>query len=244
MGRSEVATSRIEGVRPVIEAIRAGRRRVFQVALPATVRSHGARELADLARERGIPTSQNPDQSVWAEAERFPEEPFEALLEARGTRRLVALDGVTDVGNLGSIARSAESAGVSGLLLEQRNAPPIGAGALRASAGALEHLRVGRTPSLPRALNLCASEGLAILAADPGGSPLSAVPDEVLGGEWVWLFGSEERGVRPGLRENAHWRIGIPQRGNVASLGVAAAAAYLLLRTAERVDAAARSENP
>ena len=217
---------------------------MLQVALPATARSPGARELAALTRERGIPTTATVGETVWAEAERFPEEPFEALLEAAGRRCLVALDGVTDVGNLGSIARSAEAAGVSGLVLEQRNAPSIGAGALRASAGALEHLRVGRTPSLPRALALCAAEGLAILAADPSGEPLASVPDEVLAGDWVWVFGSEERGVRRGLQARASWRVGIPQRGRVGSLGVAAAAAYLLLRTAERAEPAIPGRNP
>jgi 23S rRNA (guanosine2251-2'-O)-methyltransferase len=244
MGRSDVAACRIEGVRAVIEAIRAGRRRVLRVALPALPRSPGARELAELIHERGIPTALNRDEAVWAEAEPLPEEPFEALLEAQGRRRLVALDGVTDVGNLGSIARSAEAAGASGLVLETRHAPPIGAGALRASAGALEYLRVGRAPSLPRAIDLCVAEGLAILAADPAGDPISAVPDAVLAGEWVWLFGSEDKGVRPGVRARAKWRVGIPQRGRIASLGVAAAAAYLLLRTAERAEPAVRASNP
>ncbi len=232
----------------MIEAIRAGRRRVLRVVLPETLRSAGARELAELARARGIATGSSRDSSaepsVWAEAEPFPEEFFEALLVAPGRRRLVALDGVTDVGNLGSIARSAEAAGASGLVLEQRHAPPIGTGALRASAGALEYLRVGRTPNLSRALDLCVAEGLAVLAADPSGAPLSAVSDQALSGDWVWVFGAEDRGLRPGLLARATWRVGIPQRGRIASLGVAAAAAYLLLRTAERGEPAAAGENP
>jgi 23S rRNA (guanosine2251-2'-O)-methyltransferase len=217
----------------VIEAIRAGRRRVLQVALPATVRSPGARELAELTRERGIPTSLNREPAVWAEAEPLPEEAFEALLEAPGRRRLVALDGVTDVGNLGSIARSAEVAGASGLVLEHRHAPPISPAALRASAGALEHLRVGRTPNLGRALALARAEGLAVLLADPAGIPIADLDPGRLRGDLLWLFGSEDRGVRPGLRTHADVVVSAPVRGRVGSLGVAAAAAYLLLRTSE-----------
>jgi 23S rRNA (guanosine2251-2'-O)-methyltransferase len=197
------------------------------------VRSAGAKELASLARASGIPTVPNRDQSVWADADPYPEEPFEALLEAAGSRYLVALDGVTDVGNLGSIARSADAAGFSGLLLEQRNAPPIGTGALRASSGALEYLRVGRAPNLGRALDVCAAEGLGVLVADPGGVPFPELPGGLVRGELVWVFGSEERGVRQGIRDRATFRVGIPQAGRVGSLGVAAAAAYLLLRTHE-----------
>jgi tRNA G18 (ribose-2'-O)-methylase SpoU len=74
---------------------------------------------------------------------------------------------------------------------------------------------------------------LAVLVADPGGLPLASVPAEAIRGELVWVFGSEERGVRQSIRERAAFRVGIPQAGKVGSLGVAAAAAYLLLRTHE-----------
>jgi tRNA G18 (ribose-2'-O)-methylase SpoU len=82
-------------------------------------------------------------------------------------------------------------------------------------------------------LGLCADDGLTVLVADPEADPVSQVAVEVLRGELVWVFGSEERGVRPGVRSRATLRVGIPQVGRVRSLGVAAAAAYLLLRTLE-----------
>ncbi len=234
MRRASGGASRIEGVRPVIEAIRAGRRVVFEVAIPETASTVGLRELEALIRDRGIPRrTARGSEGVVASAASFPEEPAEALLADARPRFLVALDGVTDVGNLGSIARSAEAAGVTGLLLEHRRSAPVDAGALRASAGALEHLRVGRAPNLRRVLDLCASEGLAVLVADPEGEPVSALPAGALRGELVWVFGSEDRGVRPAVRGRASFRVGIPQAGRVGSLGVAAAAAYLLLRTHE-----------
>ena len=146
---------------------------------------------------------------------------------------LVALDRVTDVGNLGSIARSAEVAGAAGLLLEYRHAPPIGPGALRASAGALEYLRVGRTPSLARALETAATEGLTVLAADARGDPIAELPRELFQGGLVWVFGSEDRGLRASVARRAARTVGIPRQGRMESLGVAAAAAYLLQRTAE-----------
>ncbi len=224
----------IEGVRPVIEAIRAGRRRIHHVELPPEGRTPGMRELSALVRERGIPTraGRGAGAPVVAQADPYPEEPFEALLLGEPPRLLVALDRVTDVGNLGSIARTAEAAGATGLVLEQRQAPPVGPGALRASAGALEFLRVGRTPNLRRALDLALREGMRVLVAEREGRPLEALDPELLRGDLVWVFGSEERGVRPSIRAQASELVAIPLVGSVASLGVAAAAAYLLLRTA------------
>lgn len=222
----------IEGSRPIIEAIRAGRRRVLEVWLPGQARTPAQRELEVLVRERGIPVHAGHDR-VRASAEPYPEESYEALLTGPGPRFLVALDRVTDVGNLGSIARSAEVAGATGLVLELRRSPPIGPGALRASAGALEHLRVGRTPNLGRALDLARAEGIPILAAEQGGEPIGDLPESLLRGELIWVFGSEDKGLRESISRRAEHRIGIPQRGRIGSLGVAAAASYLLQRTSE-----------
>jgi 23S rRNA (guanosine2251-2'-O)-methyltransferase len=229
---SAAGTELIEGVRPVLEAIRAGRRRVLQVSLPERDRSPGASELRALVEARGI-RARIASEGVCARAEPYPESTLEDLLSAASPRFLVALDRVTDVGNLGAIARSAESAGATGLLLEHRHAPPIRAGALRASAGALEHLQVGRTPNLRKGLELARAEGLPILAAEAGGPALAALDPALLTGDLIWVFGSEDKGLRAGVRAAASAIVGISLHGRVESLGVAAAAAYLLHRTAE-----------
>ncbi len=234
MPREESKIASIEGVRPVIEAIRAGRRQVLEVAIPEGSGSPGLRELCALAQAKRIPVRPGASGSgVVARAEAFPEEPFEALLADGGPVFLVALDGVTDVGNLGSIARSAEAAGASGIVLEERRSPPIGPGACRASAGAIEHLRIGRTPRLARALELALAEGLAVLVAEADGEPMDRVDPALLRGGLIWVLGSEDRGTRPNIQALASLRVRIPLHGRVASLGVAAAAAHLLLWTAE-----------
>jgi 23S rRNA (guanosine2251-2'-O)-methyltransferase len=227
--------TRIEGVRPILEALRAGRRRVHRIELSEGDGSPGLRELRTLAEERSVPVSagRGGRSRARAIADPYPEESFESLLGAPGPRFLIALDRVTDVGNLGSIARTADAAGAIGLILEHHHAPPIGEGALRASAGALEHLRLGRTPNLARALALARDEGIAVLGAEVGAPPLSALAAEILRGDLIWVFGSEDRGLRPAIRRQLDAAVGIPELGRVASLGVAAAAAYLLLRTSE-----------
>ncbi len=229
------ARVRIEGVRPILEAIRAGRRAVHGVTLGEALGSPGLRELESLARERGIPVTRGRlgEHRALADADPLLEEPFESILIASGRRFLVALDRVTDVGNLGSIARSAEFAGATGLVLEHRHAPPIEPGVLRASAGALEHLRVGRTPGLARALDLAKVEGLLLIGADPAGEPLEQLDPRALCGDLLVVLGSEDRGLRRSIREAVHHRVGVPRAGRVDSLGVAAAAAYVLLRLGE-----------
>lgn len=218
----------------MIEALRAGRRRVHEIHVPRGEGSPALRALLEAARLHGTRVIEGAAGSgVTARADPFPEVTVEALLSGPVPRRFVALDGVTDVGNLGSIARSAEASGIGGLILEQRRAPPINSGALRASAGALEHLPVARAPNLRKALALARDEGLAILSAEPGGTPLAEADPQLLSGESVLVLGSEDRGIREGVRELVQVRIGIPMAGRVESLGVAAAAAYLLLRLAE-----------
>jgi len=218
----------------VIEAIRAGRRRIHHVELPSAAGSPALRELAGLVSKAGVAVkSARSGQGPTAYADPFPEESAEQLLGDDRVQLLVALDRVTDVGNLGSIARSAEAAGVDGLLLEHRRVAPIGPGALRASAGALEHLRVGRTPNLRRTLELARVEGFSVLLAEAGGCPLARLDAALASARLIWVLGSEDRGARSAIRRQANAIVGIPSSGSVASLGVAAAAAYLLLRTAE-----------
>jgi len=234
MSRSGTKLAVIEGARPVIEALRAARRKIHEVWLPEGDGSPARRELDALLAGTGLRIrTASPDEGVRALADPFPEEEFEALLASESPRFLVALDRVTDVGNLGSIARTAEAAGALGLVLEYRHAPPIAAGALRSSAGALEHLRVGRTPNLVRALDLASQDGITVLVAEMEAAPIDRLPAELLRGDLIWVLGSEDRGTRPGVRRRAGACVGIPLSGRTSSLGVAAAAAYLLLRTAE-----------
>jgi len=220
----------IEGARPVLEALRAGRRELYEVWLPPVAGSPVQEELRSRASERGLVIhAVDRAGEVRARGRPLPQLGFEVLLqEAPSPRFLVALDGVTDVGNLGSIARSAETAGAHGLLLELRRSPPVSGAALKISSGALEHLPVARTPNLGRALDLARSEGCRILAADMSGDPLDQLTPAEVTQDVIWLLGSEDRGIRPTLRTRVDRWVRIPLRGRIDSLGVAAAAAVVL----------------
>jgi 23S rRNA (guanosine2251-2'-O)-methyltransferase len=175
-------------------------------------------------------------QGVVAEAPAFPTVTLDAMLaraEAAGEAPLVvALDGVTDPHNLGSIARSAEAVGAHGLVLPGRRSATVTPTVEKAAAGALAHLPVAVVPNLVRALGELKERGLWVLGLDVAGEPLATHP---LAAEAVVLVvGAEGAGLARLTRERCDALVGLPMRGRVGSLNasVAAGVSLFLLRGA------------
>jgi len=238
----------LSGIHPVREALRARRRRLLRLRLRAPLSKEGA-ALAALAEGAGAPVEQlaaadfeaasagRRSQGALLEAGPLPPLGVDELAAAGapGGRCLVALDGVEDPQNVGAIARAADAAGASGLLLTSRRAPPLSAAVCRASAGAIEHLPVGRAPNLVRALEALQRGGFWCLGADAGaGEALFESPDRAWQGDLVIVLGAEGRGLRPGTLRRLDWRLRIPVAGGVESLNVAAAAAVVLYERLRR----------
>jgi 23S rRNA (guanosine2251-2'-O)-methyltransferase len=189
-------------------------------------------EIRALAAAGGVPIepgapptggAASPPSPVELEVGPLPELDLEELV-ARGPELLVALDGVEDPQNLGAICRVSEAAGVGGLLLTRRRAPPLSPAVSRASAGALEHLPVARVANLRRALDQLREGGFWTLGADPGAErDLFSLPDRLTSGPLAVVLGAEGRGLRPGVRAGLDHAVRIPMRGHVGSLNVAAA---------------------
>jgi 23S rRNA (guanosine2251-2'-O)-methyltransferase len=204
-------------------------------------------ELASRAHQLGIPVRELSDADaerlappgVALEAGHLPELGLEELLLAvparSGPRTLVALDGVEDPQNLGAIARVAEAAGVEGLILTHRHAPPLSAAVSRASAGAIEWLPVARVPNLARALAALQTEGYWVLGADAQAKDsLYELPDRLADADRVVVLGAEGRGLRPGVEKRIDQMLRIPLGGRVASLNVSTAAAVVLFELQRR----------
>jgi 23S rRNA (guanosine2251-2'-O)-methyltransferase len=248
----------LTGFHPVREALRARRRRLDRLWIRRGRQGAEVDELATLARAAGLPVERVEDseieqqaavdgnpQGVALRAGALPELSLEALLEharrAPGSgSRLVALDGVEDPQNLGAVARVAESAGAHGLILTKRRAPELTAAVSRASAGAIEWLRVARVPNLGRALATLQAEDYWLVAAAPeAGDSLFRIDDRILTGNLAVVLGAEGRGIRRSILEQADHLVEIPMRGKIASLNVSTAGAvilYDLLRRAESTD--------
>ena len=139
---------------------------------------------------------------------------------------LLGLDGIEDPQNLGAILRSAEAAGVEGVLLPERRSAPLTAAAVKASSGASEHLRLCRVSGLPSAVAEVRRHGLWCVALDPRGELLPWEFD--LTQPVCLVVGGEGRGVHRLVRERCDARVRLPMAGRVASLNASAAAAALL----------------
>ncbi len=221
----------VYGVRPVIEALRGGRREVFEV-LDAV----GSEEVAKVATVSGVSVKRVPHarvqelargaahQGVAARVGPYPYVELDDVL-AVPDPVVVLLDGVTDPHNLGAVLRVADGAGASGVVIPKDRAVGVTAAAVKASAGASEHVPVARVTNLRRAVERMKEAGLWVYAAAIGGTTYVELD---LTGPVALVLGSEGRGVRRLVREGCDGAVSISMFGAVESLNVSVAAAVLL----------------
>jgi 23S rRNA (guanosine2251-2'-O)-methyltransferase len=227
----------IYGIRPVVEALDSGRRRVFEV-----IDAVGSEEVAKAAGARGVDVKRasrqrveklargGVHQGVAAGVEPYPYSGLEEILSTPEPLVLV-LDGVTDPRNLGAVLRAADAAGASGVVIPKDRAVGVTAAAVKASAGASEHVRVARETNLRRAIDKMKGAGLWVYAAEVGGTPYTELD---LAGAVALVLGSEGRGVRRLVREGCDGTVSIPMLGAVESLNVSVASAVLLYEARRR----------
>jgi 23S rRNA (guanosine2251-2'-O)-methyltransferase len=222
----------VYGIRPVIEALRGRRRKVYEILdavgdkeIASEAAIHGVR-LRRVKRERVEELA--PDAVHQGVAARVGAYPYSGLKEILATPDplIVVLDGVTDPRNLGAILRVADSAGASGVIIPKDRAVGVTPAAVKASAGASEHLPVARETNLRRTLDKIKEAGVWAYAAEGGAS--SAYTDFDLWGPVAFVLGSEGRGLRRLVREGCDDAVCIPMCGRVSSLNVSVAAAVLL----------------
>jgi len=241
--RASVPERVVYGIHPVLEALRARAAEVERLLLvEGALSSRQAGEVLALAEASGVHVERVPrdtllelaeggvHQGVAAELRAYGYAGLEELLAiARAANQpplLVVLDGIQDPHNLGAIIRSAYALGAHGVVLGRDRAAGVTAAVAKASAGAVEHLRVARVTNLSRALEELKASGLWVAAADPGGeTPLWGAP---LDGPLALVVGAEGEGVRPGVLGHCDFRLRIPMAPGLASLNASVAAALLL----------------
>ena len=239
----------VYGRQPVREILRAGRRAVNLVVLSDGVKdSEEVLEIKNLCAERGVKIEfyKREDLEAWvnganhqgvvAFCAEFPyvelDEIADALAAAEGCATVVVLDHVQDPQNLGSILRTCECAGVLGVVLPVDRAVAVTPAAVRASAGAAEHLRIARISNLVVALERFKGAGAWItgLEAVPSARPYTKVDYK---GKACLVVGSEAHGICSPVRRKCDFLSRLPMLGKVNSLnaGVATAIAlYEMLR--------------
>lgn len=208
----------IYGRRPVAEAER-GRRRVRRIwRAPDTPPE-------ELEQMVGSPDH----QGVVAEVDPYPYADPAGLLSQRSEDEdplLLALDQVQDPRNLGAVARSAEVAGITGLVIPERRSATVTAACCKAAAGAVEHLQIARVRNLADWLAEAKQSGFWVWGADAEASQHHFDTD--LTGPTVIVMGGEARGLRPRVAAACDSLMSIPERGRIESLNVSAAASVLL----------------
>ncbi|MBQ3132146.1 MAG: 23S rRNA (guanosine(2251)-2'-O)-methyltransferase RlmB [Clostridia bacterium] len=138
---------------------------------------------------------------------------------------IILLDGVEDPHNLGSIIRSAECAGAHGVIIPKRRSASVTASACKASAGAVEYMKVARVSNLGGAIDRLKDEGLWIAGADMAGTAMDKAD---LKGAIGLVIGSEGEGISRLIKEKCDFLVSIPMVGRIDSLNAAVAAAVLM----------------
>lgn len=232
----------IGGRRPVAEALIAGRE-ARRLLVSASARpSPELRAITDAARRRQLPTDRVPadqltriggfdgHQGVLLEVgERRWSDIGEMLARARSVGHdpfVLVLEHLQDPTNFGTLLRAAEAAGVDGVVFPERGAAPLSAAAVKASAGASEHLLLARLPTIGEAIHDLKLAGLALAAADQDASASAWESD--LGGPLAIAVGSEGSGLSGATKRRCDLLVRFPMAGRVASLNAATAGALLL----------------
>lgn len=230
------------GYHPVREALWARRRRIRTVYLAQGKGESRRREIVELAQRNGVDVQwveprqltalvgHPRHQDVGAKADAYPASTLEDILSAApGDNRdpwVLLLDQVVDPQNFGAIVRTAHCAGIQGVVAPRDHSAPPTPAASKASAGALEHMRVAYETNLVSTMKMLKDHGFWIAGADRQGA--QSVFDADLKGPLALVIGSEENGLRPLVKKHCDFMIGIPQMGTVGSLNASAAAAVII----------------
>jgi 23S rRNA (guanosine2251-2'-O)-methyltransferase len=236
----------IYGVRPVIEALQAGKE-IEKVLVVTGLKSELFPEMRKLLNENDIPmqyvpieklnrvTRQN-HQGVIAFVSPIVYEDYEQIIPALfdiGRNPLVLiLDRITDVRNFGAIARTAECAGVDAIIVPSRGSALMGADAVKTSAGALFKIPVCRSVNLKDTIDYIKACGLQVVAATEKATDYHFQIDLTL--PTAIMLGSEEDGVSPEYLKRCDQRVRIPMVGEIESLNVSVAAGIILFEAVKQ----------
>jgi 23S rRNA (guanosine2251-2'-O)-methyltransferase len=228
------------GVWPVIEALRAGKN-VERLLIRREAGGDGIKEIRQLAMERDIPWQPVPlekldrltrteHQGVIAFLSQVEEQDLDEVIsrayELGETPLIVALDSVTDVRNMGAIARSAECFGSHALLVPKTGTARLGPDAVKSSAGALLRKPVCRVNRLVDGLRRAREHGARIVALTEKGTTF--LDDADLTGPLVVVMGAEDEGISDAVLRMADDLVKIPMAGSIGSLNVSVATGIAL----------------
>ena len=234
------------GRKPVLEALEQGAS-IEKLFLLRTASGEEISHIKQLARERNIPISQVPVEKLdgltkaqhqgviaWTSLLEYIDlqEAISFVVDKGETPLFLLLDGVTDVRNVGAIARSALCCGAQGLILPTSNAASLTEDAIKTSAGALRNIMLCRTPSVPQALDVLKLNGIQILGTYMKGSiPIYNADLKI---PTTIVMGAEDTGISKDVIRRADQLISIPMAKAFDSLNVSVAAGMMLYEASKQ----------
>ncbi len=237
------------GLHPVEEALRAGSRQFDHVSVAKERHDQKLQRIVDACRDAGVRLRFEPREHLTRLAKTAAHQGVVAVVRGKTfldiedlltpqtePRLLVALDGVEDPQNLGALLRTAEGAGVDGVVLTERRSAPLSPVAVKASAGAAEHIRIARVVNLVRAIEQIKQQGVWCIGLDERGSMDYDQFDYST--DCVLVLGREGAGLHDLVKRTCDHLLRIPMAGKVASLNVSAAGAVVLYEAARQRRAA------
>jgi len=228
------------GLHPVEEAIRSGSRQLDHVSFARERRDERLERLIGLCRERGIRVALEPREQLTRLARTDAHQGVLAVVRERsflgiedllspksdGFRFFLALDGIEDPHNLGALIRTADGAGVDGVILPERRSAPVTATVAKTSAGASEHVRIARVTNLVRSLEQMKRANVWVLGLDERGTP--DYMDFDFRTDCVLVLGREGAGLHDLVKKTCDHLLRIPMAGQVSSLNVSVAGAVVM----------------
>ncbi len=231
----------IEGKRPIVEALRTHVPMKCILMADNVQRDSLINDILRKAKKYDVPvksisrkkldeiSERGSHQGVMAETKPFDYVNVTTILEAAeksaaehdGRALIVVLDHLTDAGNLGAIARSAESVGACGIIIPNKRAAHVTAATYKSSVGAIAHIPVSQVANISTCLDRLKKEGFWVAAATEHAQEY--VWDANLKGRIVLVMGNEGEGVSRLVLESCDFGVKLPQVGDISSLNVAQA---------------------
>lgn len=235
----------IYGVLPVLEALRAGGRRIERIVIADGAKHERLREVTEAARQAGVPVRREPraaldrlsnratHQGVIAIASGASYADQEQILAGLSSDSLlVLLDGVEDPHNLGAIIRTAECAGATAVVIPERRAAHVTEVVAKTSAGATEYLPIARVTNLAQFIERLKQRSVWVVGVEQSGEVPYTSYDYA--GAVALVLGGEGAGLHRLVRERCDVVVSIPMRGRIGSLNVSVAAGVILFEAIRR----------
>jgi 23S rRNA (guanosine2251-2'-O)-methyltransferase len=237
----------LAGRNPVIEALKAGTV-IEKIVILAGVKGNAIEKIRTLAKRERVPfvevgkqkfrelvndtTTQGVVAVVGTKAYVEVDEILEVAAERKEPPVVLILDEIEDPHNLGALIRTAECAGVHGVIIPKHHAAGVNATVAKTSAGASEHMPVAKVVNVAATIGELKEKGIWVIGTDPGGDKLYTEADYT--GPVALVIGNEGKGIRQLVKEKCDFLVRIPHFGRIDSLNASVAGALVMYEAARK----------